>query len=138
MTVEGLVLFQARAGQAVQVERALPPFDRAGFADGILNDIRLMFLEPIDAGVQTGRSGADGDLTCRYSDETGEITDVRPGTASGWRLERYTGRGKLMRVVTAESAGGSAGLPGQMELQAPGPAGYTLRMKLVDAIPIND
>lgn len=50
MTVEGVVLLQASLDKTLTVQRALPPFDREGFAAGLLADIRLMFMEP-DAGL---------------------------------------------------------------------------------------
>ncbi|MCP3951472.1 MAG: hypothetical protein GY697_04545 [Desulfobacterales bacterium] len=140
MTVEGFVLFQAHMGKTLRVERAVPPFDREGFAAGIMADVRLMFLEPPREHMQTGWSGEPSALgsqrVCRYTRKAGMTTDVRPGT--GWQINRYTSRGNLTRTVTAEPAGGKAGFPGRLRLQAAGPAGYTLEMKLVDAVRVDN
>jgi hypothetical protein len=140
MTVEGFVLFQAHMGKTLRVERAMPPFDREGFAAGMLADIRLMFLEPAAEHIQTGWPGGqaapDDKAVCRYTGKAGMTTDVRPG--SGWQIDRYTPRGNLTRTVTAEPAGGQAGFPGRMRLRATGPAGYTLEMKLISAERITD
>ncbi len=140
MTVEGFVLFQAHMGKTLRVERAMPPFDRAGFAAGITDDIRLIFLEPVAASFQTGRRGGPGTpaekTVCRYIGKAGAATDVRPG--SRWQIDRYTLRGGVVRTVTAESAGGRAGFPGRIKLKATGPAGYTLEMKLLSAVRVND
>jgi len=140
LTVEGFVLFRAQADDAVQVERAVPPFDKKGFADGLLGDLRLMFLPPTDFEVRTGRLQGRGfpktPATCRYIEKQGETTDVVPGDL--WRIYRYSPQGALVRSVTAEAAGGRAGFPGRLTLQAPGLAGYTLTMTLVDAVRIDD
>lgn len=140
MTVEGFVLFQAHMGRTLQVTRAVPPFDRAGFAAGIVDDLRLMFIEPAGEPVQTGLlqgpAAPAGEPVCRYRETDGSITDVRPGKQ--WRIGRYTPQGRLTRTVMAEPDGGQAGFPGCLRLRAPGPAGYTLEMKLIDAVRIDD
>ena len=140
MTVEGFVLFQAHMGKTLRVERAVPPFDREGFGDGMLADIRLMFLEPtaehIQAGWPGGQAAPDDKPLCRYTGKAGMTTDVRPG--SGWQISRYTPRGNLVRTVAAEPAGGQAGFPGRLRLRATGPTGYTLEMKLISAERIID
>jgi len=135
MTVEGFVLLQAHMGKTLRVERAVSPFDREGFAAGMLADIRLMFLEPAAEHIQTGWPGGqaapDDKPVCRYTGKAGITTDVRPG--SGWQIRRYAARGNLVRTVVAEPAGGQAGFPGRLRLRATGPAGYTLEMKLIGA-----
>lgn len=140
MTVEGFVLLQAHMGKTLRVERAVYPFDREGFAAGMLADIRLMFLEPAAEHIQTGWPGGqaapDDKPVCRYTGKAGMTTDVRPG--SGWQINRYASRGNLVRTVVAESAGGQAGFPGRLRLRATGPAGYNLEMKLISAERIND
>ena len=142
MTVEGFVLFRARMGRTIQVARAMPPFDRKGFADGLLEDLRVMFLAPAAQVTKTGILAGDavsGDRpVCRYSDPGGMITDVIPGFDSRWQLRRYTPQGRLVRTVDAQSRGGRKGFPGKLILKAHGPAGYTLVMKLVDVVRIND
>jgi hypothetical protein len=142
MTVEGFVLFQARLDAAVRVERAVPPFDRKGFATGLLADIRLMFMEPATDSVATGSvagpGNAEGRPACRYTDRKGSITDVLPGNGNNWRVALYGPRGQLTRTVSADPAGGQAGFPGRLQLTAHGAAGYTLKMKLVDVVHIDE
>jgi len=139
LTVEGFVLFRARMDPAVRVERAVPPFDKKGFADGLLNDLRLLFLPPAAAETRIGRLVGGGfpekPEACRYIEKEGAVTDVIPG--SRWRVYRYSPHGYLVRTVTAEAAGGREGFPGRLTLQAPGLAGYTLVMTLVEAARIN-
>ncbi len=142
MTVEGFVLFRAHMGKVIRVERAVPPFDREGFANGLLEDIRLMFLEPGADVAQTGKIAGDdssGDKpVCRYTAAAGAITDVMPGSDSRWKLRRYSPQGHLTRTVVAEDRRGQEGFPGRLRLTAHGVAGYTLVMKLVDAVRFDD
>ena len=142
MTVEGMVLLQASLDKTLQVQRVLQPFDREGFAAGLLADIRLIFLEPESGSVQTGiieaSAGADAQPGCRYRGDDGMHTDILPGNGHDWQIARYHPSGSLVRTVSARSAGGQAGFPGRMQLTAPGPAGYTLKMKLIDAVQVGD
>ena len=48
MTVEGLTLFAAvfKTGAEPEVRRAVPPFDRPGFARGLMADVRTIFVQP--------------------------------------------------------------------------------------------
>ena len=46
MTIEGLVLFEADFDGAVTIQRAIPPLDKPGMAEGMLQDISLLFLHP--------------------------------------------------------------------------------------------
>jgi hypothetical protein len=142
MTVEGFVLFRAHMGQAIRVERAVHPFDREGFARGMLEDIRLMFLAPGVEVTQTGKLAGDGSPedkpVCRYTGARGMTTDVIPVSDARWKLHRYSPQGRLTRTVDAESRGGQGGFPGRMSLTAHGMAGYTLVMKLVDVVRFED
>lgn len=142
MTVEGFVLFQAHMGKALRVDRAMPPFDREGFAGGMLADIQLMFLAPAAEAVATGQLAEDGfpeqRPVCRYTGNRGIITDVMPGADSRWQLRRYSPQGRLTRTVVAENRGGQAGFPGTLTLTAHGLAGYTLALKLVNAVHLDE
>ncbi len=142
MTLEGFVLFRAQMGKTIRVDRAMPPFDRQGFASGLLEDIRLIFLMPASGAPRTGRLAGGGSSAdkpvCRYTDDGGITTDVMPGADSQWQLRRYNPQGCLTRTVAAESNGGQADFPGRMRLTAHGLTGYTLTMKLVKAVRFND
>ncbi len=142
MTVEGFVLFRAHLGKTLDVARAVSPFDREGFADGMLADIRLMFLVPAEKVSAIGRFADDdsfkGQPACRYTENKGITTDVIPGSDSRWQLRRYSPQGRLTRTVVAEDRSGPEGFPGRLRLTAHGVAGYTLVMKLVDAVRFDD
>ena len=77
VTVEGVTLFEATGGadEEVVVERAVPPFDRPGFAAGLLADVRSMFIAPPDQGVTFGLL-PDGRPVCRYFAADGRVTDI--------------------------------------------------------------
>ncbi len=130
MTVEGFVLLDASEAGAVTIRRAVPPFDRPGFAAGLLADVRLALLAPPG----TPRIGRDrqGRPVCRYPGPDGRTTDLLPG-AQGWRLEQYDERGRRRRTVALEPVAG--GPPGRIRLQAHGPAGYRLDLRLLSAVP---
>ncbi|RUM40079.1 MAG: hypothetical protein DSY80_10830, partial [Desulfocapsa sp.] len=52
MGVEGLVLFEAEQqpnGKPV-VRKAMPPFNKMGFAEGLMADVRTLFVEPSTTG----------------------------------------------------------------------------------------
>ena len=142
MTVEGFVLFRAHMGKAIRVERAVPPFDREGFANGLLEDIRVMFLAPGVEVTRTGKLAGDDSPgekpVCRYTGARGMTTDVIPGSGSRWKLRRYSPQGRLTRTVDAEKRGGQEGFPGRLNLTAHGPAGYTLVMTLVNVVRFDD
>ena len=128
MTVEGFVLFQASDAGNLEIRRALPPFDRPGFAAGLLADVRLVLLAPA-GGATSGRT-ADGRAVCRYACAGDQTTDIaaEPG---GWRLERFDAAGRLRRTAILRTSTGN--LPQHISLQAHGAAGYRLNLKLISA-----
>ena len=136
MTVEGFTLFAAAvsgsAGQP-EVSRAVPPFDRPGFAAGLLRDVRLIFRPPAAAEVRYGRSAA-GPL-CRYFAADGRTTDILPSGEGCWRILTYTPEQVPDRTVTARSCREIGGvlIPEYLELRAFGPREYTLKMTLITA-----
>jgi hypothetical protein len=129
MTVEGFVLFAAADDGTVQVRRAVPPFDRPGFAAGLLADVRLVLLAPKGAP-EAGRT-TDGMSVCRYRAADGRTTDIIQ-EIGGWRLERFDAAGRRQRTVKAHATGGSAS-PERITLQAHGPGAYQLTLNLISA-----
>jgi hypothetical protein len=133
MTVEGLTLFEARAaGEAApEVIRAIPPFDRPGFATGLMRDIRLIFRPP-PGKAEAGRL-ADGGPICRFA-TAGTVTDILPREDGCWSIHAYTGRTRT-RTIQARACRpiASAAIPGRLELTAGEPDGYSLTMELVSA-----
>jgi hypothetical protein len=135
MTLEGVVLFDALDQDGhLTVSRALGPFANDHFAEGLVADIRFMFLAP-DGGMAAAGHFGDGDAGCRYpaaGDRTLDLI-VRPG---GWQLRQYDPSGRLRRTLTADGAEAGAPAP-HMTLEAAGSPGYRLSMTLVDAVPLS-
>jgi len=131
MTVEGFVLFAATDAGAVEVRRAVPPFDRPGFAAGLLADVRLVLLAP--EGAPTAGQTADGRFVWRYRAADGRTTDIGK-EIDGWRLERFDAAGRLLRTATARASGDNA-LPDRIILQSRGPGAYRLTLNLISASP---
>lgn len=133
MTVEGLTLFEARSadGEALQVMRAVPPFDNREFAAGLMRDIRTIFFQPAGEG-HYGRLPGNAPV-CRYI-AAGQVTDILPREDGCWRLDTYSDRVRTRSIQTRScKTVDTAILPEFLELVADGPAGYTLNMHLVSA-----
>ncbi len=141
MTIEGLVVFDARDDGTLHVYRALPPFDRPGFARGMINDIRLIFFVPKSPVAALGRlpSGAP---VCRYRNPDGSTEDVEVDSAGHWEIRKYDPRGRLSRTVRvlpaiAGAAPGPGGFPRRISLTAEGRLGYALTLELLEAAPVD-
>lgn len=136
MTMEGLTLFEARSrGEtALEVSRALPPFDNPEFAVGLMEDVRTLFRRP--AGMLQYGKTTTGEPVCRYIDE-GKVTDVLPGEDGCWRIITYADT-VAIRIIATQACTSVAGtaLAESLTLTAPGENGYTLSMELVGAEPI--
>lgn len=132
-TVEGLTLFEAKAngGDAPEVMRALPPFDRPVFAENLFKDIRTLFLPPLGL-VRQGQL-ADHSRVCRYETEDGAIADLMETHDGCWRLQTYHAdplQNRSVRAYSCEYTTDSGLMPSQLELIAPA---YTLRLRLISA-----
>ena len=136
MGVEGFVLFEAeeKASGQVVVSRAMSPFDRTGFAEGLMADVRALFVEP-KYSERSIANNSEGEQVCRYISENDKITDVV--TASqGWnRIEQYDGKGVLQKAITAKKYREVAGaiIPEDIVMTALGGRGYTLQLQLLSA-----
>jgi hypothetical protein len=132
VSVEGLTLFAAQAtgGNPPEVTRALPPFDKPDFAEGLMRDIRTIFRFP-PGNAEYGQL-ADGTPVCRYSGPT--VTDVLPAEDGCWSIATYGGQTRT-RLIRARSCRmiGSTAVAEELELVAAEPAGYTLNMQLISA-----
>jgi hypothetical protein len=136
MTLEGLVLFEARFDGELVVKKAVPPFDGKGFASGLLADIRLIFTPPPDGETEYGRL-ANGDAVCRHAGSGGMLTDIVL-QSKGWEIDRYTSartltrrvRGSMPRTPDADAPWQT---PSLLELTATDPKGYHLRLRLISA-----
>ncbi len=145
VTIEGLTLFAARFDGRLEITRALPPFDKPGFGKGLMRDLRLIFLSPPENNVRYGKL-TDGSALCRYQEASGQSTDVILLPARRWEIKQYNANHRKIRTIKAWPPGGDSSHisgnhkgknqwlpPKRMELQAYGPAAYTLKMDLVSA-----
>lgn len=136
MSVEGLTLFEAHSPFAgrVEVSRALPPFDGREFAAGLMRDLRALFLVPPGSPGQ-GRL-EDGRMVCRFTAPQ-RITDILPGDDGCWQVHLYTDRVNTGSIETHTCHGLDSVFVAQtMELMVPGPAGYTISLRLLSAEPL--
>ena len=127
MSLEGLVLFQAKYGKTLAVSRAVDLFSSPQFAESMMDDIALMLLPP-----QTGMSALGtlrGSTVCRYGSGD-EILDIAAG-ADSWKKMLYR-EGKCVRTIKAWSFD-ERGIPAEMELVARGESAYSLYLKLISA-----
>jgi hypothetical protein len=134
MSLEGLVLFEADYDGGISVRRAVGPLSRDGFADGLIQDILLIFFAPQGELQCIGRL-ADGSGVCRYAAAGNQTRDIIALPRGGWQIRAYDARKRLARTVTyaAPESGSPGGLASRIELQAHGLAGYRLEMTLVEA-----
>jgi hypothetical protein len=140
MTIEGLVVFDARYDQELVIHRAVAPFDQEGFAAGLINDIQLIFFKPQGPLVETGND-SNGSSVCRYQSPDGGIIDLVIDAGHTRHIRQYNAQRRLKRTVDAffskpEPDGDGPNFPDQLELRTHGVAGYTLTMDLVEAIPL--
>jgi hypothetical protein len=135
MTLEGFVVFDGEYDGRVTVHRALPPFDSPHFADGLMEDIRLVFLEPEGPVVAAGTL-ADGAMVRRHRLPDGGSIDVESLPGGDGRIRRYDPSDRLTRTVqTRHGPGDLSGFPQTIELTAAGDQDYRLVMTLLEAVP---
>ncbi len=136
ITVEGFTLLEAESSKdnSFRVHRAVPPFDKPGFAKGMMHDINTIFKPPPGSMVQKGRIDA-GDPVCRYTDAKGQVTDILPNKDDCWQITSYTPSRIKDRSITGRSCteNRATRIPDYLELQTYGKTGYTLKMTLLRA-----
>ena len=140
MTLEGIVLFDARYDQRLVVQRAVPPFDSEGFAEGLIRDIRLIFFAPEGPLVEIGND-KNGASICRYQNPDRRIVDLVIYGDGTWQIRQYSRQLHLDRTVTAffsqkDPAEDRYAIPDRLELTAHGVVAYKLIMDLVEAVPL--
>jgi hypothetical protein len=143
MTVEGFTLFSAAFSpgdpEPLQVTRAVAPFDGPGFAQGLMDDLRLLFFAPQAARLEMGSS--DHKPVWRYTHRDGAITDVVTRSPDQFRLALYTAAAECRRsaeLTMKVSPDPMQGIARHIQLDAHGDAAYTLRMDLIDAVPLEN
>jgi hypothetical protein len=135
LTLEGMVLFEARHDGKVSILRALPPFDKQGFAQGLMDDLLLIFMAPAHPAQVTGFN-QEGGYVCRYRTTGGRIQDIVMAD-HGWAIRTYSPRFKLEKTLTPLSAPNETDtlhpIPRQLALKSHGMLGYDLVLTLVEA-----
>ena len=135
MTIEGLVLFEADFDGAVTIQRAIPPLDKPGMAEGMIEDISLLFLAPEQPCVAAGLSNESAWI-CRYLSTDQGHQDIILQPDGRWEIRRYSQSHRLMRTIApmAKEDLRADGLPSRVALEAHGVGGYRLSMRLVEAV----
>jgi hypothetical protein len=138
MTVEGFVLFAGRYDGRLIVERALSPFDRPGFAKGLIDDLILLFFKP-DGPLQETGVLPDGVSVCRFGAPAGGTIDVSHRDGHAWAVHKYASRHQLERSVEAWDAADTGSgeripFPGHLRLKRHGLMGYQLDLRLFEAL----
>ncbi|MBN2495427.1 MAG: hypothetical protein JXR96_12605 [Deltaproteobacteria bacterium] len=127
VSVEGLTLFDASLSRSgIEILRAVAPLDDPAFGRGLVDDVALLLLAPGSAPAALGRL-EDGRPACRYRSPEG-VLDVLPDS-KGYALRRYDLSGHLLRRARLELDRTRA------ELEAPGPGGYRLELRLLRTSP---
>jgi hypothetical protein len=136
MSLEGFVVFDAEVNQGLKVHRALPPFDSPDFAEGLMEDIRLIFFQP-EGPAECGKL-TDGSTVCRYKNPDGGVVDIvlrYTGTCESLRYDREQHLIRIVRVPADARTGD--GMPQSIELTARGEQSYKLVMTLLEAVPLD-
>lgn len=140
VTVEGLTLFEAvlHENGRLDIRRAVPPFDKPAFAQGLLEDVRAIFRAPRASGILSGQI-MDNVPACRYAGVDGRITDVLRPPDGCWQIRIHGPDQAMERAIAGSSCREMAGslIAGHLELEGFGPAGYTLKMTLIQAEKVN-
>ena len=140
MTIEGLVLFDGLAlfdgleDGKLTINRSVAPFDSIGFARGLMEDIRFIFLKPDGAPMDAGIT-ENGFEICRYRVSDDAVIDVMVRPDRMLEIRKYTNE-RLIRKVVAELTPGS--VPEKITFTAQEPAGYRLNLRLISAEQITD
>jgi hypothetical protein len=144
LTVEGMVVFQARYEQGrVEIEGGIEPFRRDGFADGLIEDFKLVFFQPMGRLTTVSMISAEA-VVCRYRLSDGDQVEVIGRGANRWEIHQYHPSGSLRRTVEAfpgdrgDVEGGALAVPGKIRLTAHGAFGYALTLRLIEAQRLSD
>ena len=131
LSVEGLAVFSGAVEDGlISVTRALPPFDAPGFAQGLLDDVELMFLQPSGPPDETGYN-SEGLAACRWKKKNGNVVEVN-WAPNGDRITRlFNDKGRLRRRVVASWKDGN-GPPDRIKLEALHGWEYSLSVELLE------
>ena len=135
MTLEGFVVFDALYDKQITVKRAIAPFDSEVFANGLVEDINLIFFKPSGSIMASGFL-KNGTAVCRYQKPGGRIVDIISHGEDNWEIKQYLPDFRLARIVKSIYLADRKGIADKIELNAHGSPGYALVMDLVEAIPL--
>ena len=138
MTIEGLVLFDGMDDGKLTIRRGVAPFDSRAFAKGLMEDIRLIFLEPDGEPTDVGVT-ENGFHICRYPVSDDSVVDVMVRPDAGFEIRKYgneQGMVLLFRKVVAEIS--PKAIPKEIAFTAYEPAGYRLNLRLISAEKISN
>ncbi len=134
MTIEGLVLFDGVFnGHKVIINRGVPPFDTPSFAQGMIDDIKLIFFNPRTPAIHVG-SMENGALICRFhtGKETAQDVVIHPN--GSWMIRQYHGNQRKRTVqifINEDRVLGEKSEPVRIKLTALGSSGYSLLLKRI-------
>ena len=137
MTLEGFVVFDALYDKQITVKRAIAPFDSEVFANGLIEDINLIFFKPSGSIMASGFL-KNGTAVCRYQKPGGRIVDIISHGEDNWEIKQYLPDFRLARIVKSIYLADRKGIADKIELNAHGSPGYALVMDLVEAIPLTE
>lgn len=139
LTLEGLVMLEAHYDGQVHIQRAVPPMDRPGVAEGMVRDLLMVFFPP-ESHVRQDGTLSSGDRICRYDLPQGAVRDIVFKDDGHWTIRNYDARRRLSRTIRSDPEAGfsSLGFPVRLVLQAHGLIGYQLTMTLLEATPLAD
>ena len=141
MTIEGLVAFHAKQTRDKRtVLRSIQSFSSPGIIDGLMRDIRLIFLRPDGNLIELGRDKSS-DTVCRFQVNDKSLTDLVYSRDGDLKLINYDKNGQIRRTVTAIYSQKDLGNPGliyptNMKLMGHGMFGYSIEMRLLQTNPI--
>jgi len=136
MTAEGIVLFETGEDAGLlKVNRALPPFDSADFAQNMIDDIKLIFFAPAGKIEQKGNLPG-GVAVCRWREENGGWIDVLANKPKGIEIKLYSSCGSLKRHIKFEKT--DENIYQKIELDANELYSYSLFMTLIEAQPAKE
>ncbi len=129
-TTEGMTLFEATDNDGITVIHALPPFDQPGFAQGLMADVRALFLRP-PGSPACGTFGSEPG--CRFRDGD-MITDVVLGDDGCHQITSWTAAGQPARTITTRDCTLRHGyrLARSLVLKSGEKGGYVLTLRLLN------
>ena len=141
MTIEGLVLFDGLFDGKLTINRGIAPFDSPEFAQGLMEDIRLIFFKPAGEPIGAGITDQGFDV-CRYRVAGDGVVDVMVRPDHRVEIREYRNE-RLIRKVSARLRPSditevAKSFPEKITLTAQDPANYRLNLRLISAEKITD